>query len=161
MKTYKKVAMVISVIIAMVLTIGLNLISPIMIPSYKGSITSENYQNLKEYAFEIASNSDTKSREDILVTKELTKEALIVNVDASIYGIQAIFPVSNINEKIENGIIKYEGVIDYNNVKYSEHTDVYPPLMTIMMTIIFFVVCTGSLYAIFCIIPNSVSCKRH
>lgn len=156
MKNYRKIVIALSAIIGIGAAVLLNLFSPVTIPSYKGSITSESYQILKDYAFEIASNSDTESKQDIVVTTNLTKEFLIVKVDTSIYGVEAIFPVSNCDEKIENGIIKYEGIIDYNNVTYSEHTDVEPPLFYIMMSIMFAAVCAIPPYFLFYVIPSSI-----
>ena len=135
MKSYKIIATVLSAIIGIVIAVCLNLASPGARLSYTGSIASESYQILKDYAFEIAS-FDTEPREDIVVTKNLTKESLVVDVDASIYGVEAIFPISNFEVRIENGIIQYEVVIDYNNVTYLEHIDVEPPLFYILISIV-------------------------
>ena len=135
MKIYRTIVIVLSVIIGIAAAVLLILSSPVIIPSFTGSITSESYQILKDYAFEIAS-FDTEPREDIVVTKNLTKESLVVDVDASIYGVEAIFPISNFEVRIENGIIQYEVVIDYNNVTYLEHIDVEPPLFYILISIV-------------------------
>lgn len=156
MKIYRTIVIILSVITGIAATVLLILSSPVIMPSFTGSITSESYQVLEDYAFEIASNSDTEPMDGIVVTKNLTRESLIVDVDASIYGVEAIFPISNYEEKIENGIIKYEGIIDYNNVTYSEHTDVYPPWFYIFICIIFVVVIAFILYTVFYGTPSFI-----
>lgn len=156
MKIYRIIVIVLSAIIGISATILVNLYSPIAMPAYTGSITVESYRILKDYALEIANNFDTELKEDIVVTKTVTAETLIVNVDASVYGIEAVFPVSNYHEKIENGIIKCEGVIDYNNVTYTEHTDVGSPLFYAMLSILLAGICSVPPYFLFYVLPSSI-----
>lgn len=148
----KKVG-ILSVIISFLITFLINL-SPMPMASYTGGIKPENYQILKDYAMEIASNSDTEAEDGLKVTKNLTRETLIVDIDASLYGIEAIFPISNYNEIIENGKISFEGVIEYDNVVYSEHTDVAPPVVYIMGSIILFTFLSYMMYFLLYAIKN-------
>ena len=143
----------ISVIISFLITFLINF-SPMPMASYTGVIKPENYQILKDYAMEIASNSDTESEDGLKVTKNLNRESLIVDIDASFYEIEAIFPISNYNEIIENGKISFEGVIEYDNVVYSEHTDVAPPVVYIIGSIIVFTFLSYMIYLILCAIKN-------
>lgn len=128
MKIYKITVIILSVIIGISVAVFMNLESPVTIPAYTNSITEEDYQELKEYALELANNSDIGLiNNDIDVTSELDSKTLEMHINKEIYGVDAIFPISDLTWKIENGIMKYEMVIDYDNVAFSEHTDVEPP----------------------------------
>ena len=161
MKIYKNIVLVTSAIVGVVATILFNICSPLAMASYKGLITAEKYKVLKDYAFDIATNPDIETKNDIDVTKEITKSSLIIKVDTSLYGIQATFPITTYSEKIENGIVKCEGSIDYNNVIYSEHSEVNSPLFYISLSIPFFFVIIGFLYFIFYDIPSTIIKWQH
>ena len=154
MKIYRNIVIVLSIMLGIVSAVLMTLSNPLAIESFKDSITSESYQNLKDYAFEIASNSDAKPKEDIIASMHLTNEFLIVDVDTSMYGIEAIFPISRYDEKIKDGIIKFEGKIDYNNVTYSEHTDVKPSWLYIYAGILMAVATAALLYLVFYYMPS-------
>lgn len=151
MKIYKITVIVFSVIIGISLALFLNLTSPVAIPAYTNSITEEDYQVLKNYALGVANNSDIGlNNKDIDVTIELDAETLKMDINKDIYGVKAIFPISNLTWKYENGIMKYDMVIDYDNVIFSEHTDVMPAFFYIILSIIMVALVSATLYILFC-----------
>ncbi len=135
MKIYRIIVIILSIAVGIGSNVWVYLTSPVVKPTITGAITSESYQTLKDYAFEFATNGDTEPREGIIVTSNFTEETLTIKVDEEIYGIEAIFPISKFERKIENGILSYVAIIDYNNVTYLEHTVIESPYKYIITMI--------------------------
>ena len=154
MKVYKIVILVLAFFISA--TVGVLLFSsPVCIAAFSGySPTSEEYQTLKDYAFEIASNSDTQLDEHMDVTKSFNERALTIHVKTDSYGVKATFPISNWNEKIENGIISDSGTIIYDGVTYSEENYVKNPLVYLWACFTAAVAVMGLIYLVFAAIPT-------
>lgn len=160
MKIYKITVIVLSVIIGISVAVFMNLVSPVTIPAYTNSITEEDYQELKNYALEVANNSDIGlNNKDIDVTIELDAETLKMDINKDIYGVEAIFPISDLTWKTEDGIMKYDMVIDYDNVTYSEHTDVQPAFFYITISIFLAGVLAVPMYFLLYSIPNAIILK--
>lgn len=160
MKIYKITVIVLSVIIGISVALFLNLTSPVTIPAYTNSITEEDYQVLKNYALEVANNSDIGlNNKDIEVTIELDDETLKMDINKDIYGIKAIFPISNLAWKTEDGIMKYNMVIDYDNVIFSEHTDVKPAFFYMLISIFLAGLLALPIYFLLYSIPSSIILK--
>lgn len=160
MKIYKITVIVLSVIIGISVAVFMNLFSPLTIPAYTNSITEEDYQELKNYALEVANNSDIGlNNKDIDVTIELDAETLKMDINKDIYGVEAIFPISNLAWKTEDGIMKYDMVIDYDNVAFSEHTDVKPAFFYIILSIFTVVTCAAPMYFLLYFIPIDIILK--
>lgn len=141
-KHYKKIALVVAIIIGILAGGGLLFFSPTARASFRGDVNWENYQILIQYAREVANNFDVDLGDEIEVSKALTKDALIVNVDKDLYGIEATFPISTYQVTVEDGIIKYEGVFTGGS-KFRTHTEVDEPGFYIVMSTSF-----GSLVAL-------------
>ena len=163
MKIYRMIVIIFSIIIGVAFAVLTLAFAPGAKASYTASITTYDYQVLKDYAFEIASNSDVEPMDGITVKKTFTGDSLIVEVEASAfgfefaYGVTTVFPVSYDKYEIEKeGIIKCEGIIDYNNVKYSLGTSILPPWYLILMTILSSAVLGVATYWMFYYIPNII-----
>lgn len=132
-----------------------NLNSTCAMAAYTNSITEEDYQILKSYALEIANNSDmTLNNKDIDVTMKLNAETLIMDINTTLYGVEAIFPISNLTWRTEDGIMKYDMVINYDNVTYSEHTEVESVLVYIALSIAMVGILAIPLYYLLYVIPS-------
>ena len=132
-----------------------NLNSTCAMAAYTNSITEEDYQILKSYALEIANNSDmTLNNKDIDVTMKLNAETLIMDINTTLYGVEAIFPISNLTWRTEDGIMKYDMVINYDNVTYSEHTEVESVLVYIALSIAMVGIFAIPLYYLLYVIPS-------
>lgn len=136
MKIYKKVVIVLSIIVNIVITVLSFTTTPSIVASLKGrTITEAEYNELKEVAVLMAKGLDIENK-DIQITKTNTENAFIVKVDADLYGIEAEFPIENYSEERENGVILSQGTIDFNNANYKEYTSVQSPLSIVFKGII-------------------------
>ena len=130
----KRVFMIISCILGIAFSIFFNLSSPVAVASYTGAITSNDYKVIKEYAMEVA-QSYAEPRDDWIVQKKITEEAFIVTVDAPLYGVEVVYPLSEspittIYEKID-----LADKIQYDKVTCTEHTSVKSPVFYIVYSI--------------------------
>lgn len=156
MKTYKKIVIILSIIVGCFAAIMMNLTSPLVKAAYTHAITKENYQILKDYVLDVAKKNSYIESKDIKITMELNDNSLVINADTELYGVEATFPLSNLNWKIENGIIKYDSrSIDYNNVTYQEYTDVEPIPIYIALSIAYAGAAAFLIWCIFYWLPDT------
>lgn len=151
MKTYKKIVMIVSIIVGIIATAFLYSTSPV---AKTKTITAEEYQSLKDYALDIANGSGVELPEEITVTKKFNEDAVIISLNTSLYGIEANFPISQSNGKFENGNIMQYGTIDYENVTYSEHPKVQPSWFYIIWSIISVFGFSTVTYNLFYVLPE-------
>lgn len=160
MKKYRILVIVLSAIIGISVAVIANLNSTCAMAAYTNSITEEDYQVLKDYSLEIAKNSDMAlNNKDIDVTMKLNAETLIMDINTTLYGAEAIFPISNLTCRTEDGIMKYDMVIDYDNVTYSEHTEVQSALLYIALSIVIIGAVAWIIYFLLYEIPSWIILK--
>ena len=86
-------------------------------------------------------------------TKSFNKQALTIHVKTDLYGVEATFPISNWNEKIENGIISDSGTINYDGVTYSEENYVKNPLVYLFSCFMAAAAVMVLIYLVFAALP--------
>lgn len=156
MKIYRIIIIVLSVLVGISSVWFLVLDLPEQTAAFTDTITEKDYQILKDYALETVKNSDTELNKDIDVTMQISAESLIVDVNTSLYGVKAVFPISNFTWEMKDGSVKYDGTIDYNNVTYSEHTEVESKWFYLMMDIFGIGVFAVPPYFLFYYVPSSI-----
>ena len=155
MNNYRKIVLILSIIVGCIAAIMMNLTSPLAKAAYTHAITQENYQILKDLILDVAKNNSYIASKDIKITMELNDNSLVINADTELYGVTATFPLLNQNWKIENGIIKYDSQsIDYNNGVYQEYTDVKPIPTYIVLSIVYTCTVASFIMIIFYYIPD-------
>lgn len=133
-RTNKRTTIIISAIIGIFLTLLVSFASPtIRIAFTEPEPNEEDFEKLEEYAIEEAKGLYLNEDEDIEIEKKIDGELLIIKIEKQRrYGIEASYPVSEVSIETKDGIIVYEGIIDYNNATYLGYTYVKDKMMCIL-----------------------------
>ena len=89
-------------------------------------ITQESYENLKEYALVVASGGELDKVEGLKIEKTIQNDCLKVKIQTDkLYGVEASYPIKFWEKlDLENGVIERIGTIVYDEVEYSQFTEV-------------------------------------
>lgn len=148
MSKYERISIIISVIVAIAIVLLANFNSEaVKIAFTQGQATQEDYQVLKNYAMDLAKGKEIDN-DDLKIEKNVDTKNLIIKLETSkMYGIVATFPIT-LEEEInhESDTIEYKGTIEYNNVVYSEYTDVESKFSYIILDLLGFALASVVLY---------------
>lgn len=145
------IAIIISIVIAIIIVLAVNLNSTaVKIAFTHPEPTQDEYDLLKEYALQVAKNEYSDEDDDVKVEKTIEEENLKIKIQTSrMYGIRANFPISAVKDlEIENGTVKYEAEIDYDNDTYTEYTLIKSKSEIIVRGIIFATIATICTYTL-------------
>lgn len=144
---YHLSSIIISIVFGVATTLLIFFISPKDGMSFEISgITIEEYEELKNYAIDVAKGNFVN--EEIKIDKKIEGEFLKIKVETTKrYGIEASFPISFEDDfEIKNGEIKLKAKIDLEKGKYLEYTKAYDGYVYIGMAIGFGAICSYILY---------------
>jgi len=149
MSKYERISIIISVIVAIVIVLLVNFNSEaIKIAFTEGPVTQQDYQALRNYAMNLAKGKEIDN-DDLKIEKNVETEFLTIKLETSkMYGVVATFPIifeQEINYK--SGTMEYKGIIDYDNVVYSEYTNVNSKFIYIFIDVLLFIICSVALYS--------------
>lgn len=111
--------------ICIVALIGINT-KAIRIAFTEPKITQESYDDLKQYALDVATGTELDKIDGIKSEKTIQDDCLKVKIQTDkLYGVEAIYPIK-FDDKLdlENGIIEITGTILYDDVQFSQYTEV-------------------------------------
>ena len=120
----KLIAIIISIVIGIVFTLLLNFNSlGYKITFENPQPTQKDYDIFKSYALDVAKGEEIHENSDVKVEKKIEKDVLKIKIEIPhMYGVDANFPISAVKDlEIENGTIKHEAVINYEDATYSEY----------------------------------------
>ena len=111
-------------------------------------IVMEDYEELMNYAIEVAKGNSVNENEEIKIDKKIEGEFLKIKVETTKrYGIEASFPISFEDKfEIKNGYISLNAKIDLDKGKYLEYTKAYDSYVYIGLAIGFGALCSYILY---------------
>lgn len=151
------IAIIISVIIGIIIVALVNIYSPAVKSVFEHyNPTRNDYDILKEYALDVAKGEELDENQDVKVEKKVEEESLKIKIEITkMYGIVATFPITEADLKIEDGVIEYNGILDYDNVVYSEYTNIkMNKAELILKEILLVLLCTFFVYFVFYWFPN-------
>ena len=148
MSKYERISIIISVIVAIIIVLLADFNSKAFrIAFTQGPATQEDYQVLKNYAMDLAKGKEVNN-DDLKIETNIDVKGLTIKLETSkMYGIVATFPII-LEEEInyESSRIEYKGTIDYDNVVYSEYTDVQSKFSYIILDLLGFALASVVLY---------------
>lgn len=153
----KLIAIIISIVIGISVVLFIDFNSTVVkIAFTEPKPTQEEYDILKDYALDVANGAKIDENQDVKVEKKIEEDFLKIKIETSnMYGVDANFPISAENNiEIENGTIKYEATIKYEEATYSEYTDVNSKAYYIFTNITLAVVIALMFYVVFIWAPQ-------
>ena len=162
MKKHQKIILAISIVISFTVIICLAAFSPDVRAAFNDVVNEKAYEDLKEYALEIAKNSEAEVDESIHANKQIEEDFLIIDVcKEDLYGIEMTIPISNTNWKIEGSTLKCTMDIDSENITYSEYKNINSKAFYVIFSIGMCIILTFVFYhLLFAVYNCSIRLKK-
>ena len=161
MNKFKKIYHIISIVLALILAVTLEIWSMVGVPIYTAvfngdRLVKEDYQVLKEYAdiYVKTLNSEDINDDNVEITREIINDSIVITVNETRGGIKATFPIeikpsANEGEFIMNISYKEGEYEEYSNIKSIFY---YIFEILLVVTVVAFVIYGIIYFPIICIV---------
>lgn len=131
MKVYRIIVIVLAIVLGISVSTLLFLHPDTQVP------TEAHYEHLQENALQVAKTLDTNVVNDENLTAQLSfnEKQLSVTVRARKATVTAWVPISNYVLEIENGTMKFQGTLNYEEIQYTKLNHNPPQWFCIIMCI--------------------------
>lgn len=162
MKVYRIIVIIVAILIGISSLVFL-FFAPKPQAAIHNPTTEEHYDLLKEEAMKVAKTLDRSALTDETLTADFyfNEDKLVVTVTSSKARLTAKIPMSNASYAIEDNIIIYKEVYEFENVKYEKENFLLPVWVYIILIILLSIILGYAVYFFFFKVWQNLSFKPH